>query len=123
MASRGWVIFLAITAFIYAGLSFFGGLLLLIQGANSHVAPIIASGLFGLIYAAVAAVGGILLMTYAGRLGSLAHWKQPAVLEKAMDGLRAIWIFTSIVLIVFLTLITVAIVWAIAVGASLPIFR
>jgi hypothetical protein len=55
MASRGWVIFLAITAFIYAGLSLFGGLLLVIQGANSHLAPVIAAGLFGLIDAAVAA--------------------------------------------------------------------
>lgn len=114
--SRSWVVFVAVVSFLYAALMVVGGLIQLIQGAQIRAAPQVASGLFGLIFGVDVAAGGFLLLTYASRLASLRFGGNAMVLEKALDTLRAFWIYVSINLIVFLAFLTFIIVWIIAVG-------
>jgi len=117
-ASRPWVLFLSITAFVYAGLCLLGGFLELVIGADKGITFLVASGLFGIVAGAVVATGGFLLSSYAGRLGALVHSKSARVLESAMDRLRTFWVFVSIVLIVALTFIGFVAIWAFAAGVA-----
>jgi hypothetical protein len=120
--SRPWVIFVAVISFIYAGLALVGGILALIQGANHHVAPVVAMGLFELIWGVDLAAAGYLLSNYASRVGSLHYSAHPVVLEKALDTLQTLWIFVSVNLIVFLAFLVFVVVWLVAIGGSLPWF-
>jgi hypothetical protein len=118
LASRPWVIFLAVTAFVYAGLWALAGFLLLVAGAGSAAAPAVALGLFWIIGAVVVGAGGMLLVNYAGHLGRLDYSKSSRVLEGALERLKAFWVYVSIVLIVFLAFIVFFAIWIIAIGAS-----
>ena len=118
-ASRPWVLFLAITAFVYAGLCVLLGFLMLVQGAEKGVPPLVAMGLFWMISGVVTAAGGALLLNYANRLGSLTYGHSCKVLESAMDRLKTFWMFVSIVLIVTLAFIGFFTVWVFAIGVSL----
>ncbi len=111
--------FLAITAFVYAGLCIFLGFLMLIQGADKGVPFLVAAGLFWMVSGVVTATGGILLSNYANRLASLNYGHASKVLESAMDRLKTFWMFVSIVLIVTLAFIGFFTIWIFAIGVSL----
>ncbi len=104
-ASQPWVIFLAITAFIYAGLTIVAGFLTLMLGARIGSPPWVAWGLFTIIGGIVHAVGGILLSGYANRLARLRYRSDCEDLEISMLKLKTFWMFASIVLIVVLAFI------------------
>ena len=114
-----WVLFLAITAFVHAGLWILLGFLVLVQGAGKGNPFWVATGLVWMISGMVTATGGILLTSYANRLSSLAYGKECKVLETAMERLKTFWIFVSIVTIVILAFAVFLIVWIFAVGVSL----
>ena len=118
-ASRPWALFLAITAFVYAGLCILFGFLVLVHGADRGFPPLVAMGLFEIVSGAVTAAGGILLMNYANRLASLTYGPSCKVLESAMDRLKTFWMFVSIVLIVTLAFIGFFTIWVLAIGVSL----
>ena len=111
--------FLAITAFAYAGLWILLGLLMLVQGAGKGNPFLVATGLGWMISGIVTATGGILLTSYANRLASLTYGKECKVLESAMDRLKTFWIFVSIVMIVTLAFAVFLLIWVFAVGVSL----
>ena len=118
-ASRPWALFLAITAFIYAGLSIFGSFLMLVGGADKGIPGAVASGFFGVVVGVVTVIGGALLASYAGRLGSLSYRPSSRILQSAMDRLKTFWMFVSIVLIVILAFFAFVIIWLLAIGVSL----
>ena len=117
-ASRPWVGFLTITAFVYAGLCLLIGLFALVGGADRGIPPMVAMGLFWIIDSAVVAAGGILLANYSSRLSSLGYGKSSKVLENALDRLRVFWMYVSIVLIVILAFLVFFAIWVFAVGVS-----
>jgi hypothetical protein len=118
-ASQPWSRFLAITAFVYAGVEAILGFLMLVSGADHGAPPLVAMGLFWLINSVVVAVGGVLLINYANRLGGLDYGKSPRILTNALDKLRLFWMYVSIVLIVILAFIVFFTIWVIAIGASI----
>ncbi len=118
-ASRPWALFLAITAFVYAGLCILFGFLMLVRGADKGLPPLVAMGLFWIVSGVVTAAGGILLSNYANRLGSLTYGPSCQVLEIAMDRLKTFWMFVGIVLIVTLAFIGFFTIWVFAIGVSL----
>jgi hypothetical protein len=118
--SRFWVVFIAVIAFVYAALAILTGIFALVQGANQHLPPVVAGGLFALILAVDVAAGGFLLTTYASRVANLKHDNHEIGLEKALDTLRTFWVYISINLIVYLAFLVFVVVWAIAVGATFP---
>lgn len=119
--ARPWAQFLAMASFVYAVLSVVGGVFLLIAGANANLPPVVASGLFSLIWAGVATMGGYLLVSYSNRLGALRYGRSPVVLEKALDDLKKFWIYASMILIVLVAFVILGIVWVVAIGGSLPL--
>jgi hypothetical protein len=119
--SRPWAIFIAIVAFVYAGLSIVGGIVLLILGANQHLPPLVAQGLFGMVFGIDASIGGCLLMNYANRLGGLRYENKESLLEKGLDTLRAFWIFISINLILILALLALFAIYAISFAGASPL--
>ena len=118
--SRVWVVFIAVVLFVCAGLAILDGIFRLIQGANHHLPPVVALGLFELIFAIDVAAGGFLLSSYASRVANLKYSSYGIVLEKALDTLRTFWIYVSINLIVFLAFLLFVGVWVIAVGGTFP---
>ena len=96
------------------------GIFALIVGARNHAPPVVAGGLFTLILGIDYAAGGFLLWSYASRVKSLCYGTHPLVLEKALDTLRAFWIFVSINLIILLAFVVVVAIWWIAVVGTFP---
>jgi hypothetical protein len=84
-SSRTWVMFLAIVFFAASVLTF--AIFLLTAGADARFTQGISI---------ICSIYGFLLIRYAGRLGALRHSRKQVVLEKALDSLRAFWIFTSV---------------------------
>jgi len=121
-ASRPWVMFLAITAFVYAGLCILGGFLEVVLGAKTGSPVLVAQGMFAIIFGAVNATGAILLQRYAARLASLAYSRSLTVLESAMDRLKIFWTFSCIVLIVALAFAGVVAILVFSLGVGLPHF-
>ena len=111
--------FVAVLLYINAALLFVAGIIGVISGANGHVAPVVAMGLFQVILSIDVAAGGFILSSYAGRIASLRYSSHPLVLEKAMDTLRGLWIYISINLIVILAFIVFFGVWLISIGGTL----
>lgn len=121
--SHSWVVFVAIVSFVYAGLVILGGILSLIYGARNHWPPVVAGGLFNLIFGIDVSIGGLLLSNYANRVASLRYSAVPVVLEKALDSLRTCWIYLAINLIVALAFMIVVAVWVIAIGGAGPLWN
>ena len=117
---RPWVMFIAVTAFVYAVLWVLSGFVAVVSGADKGIPLVVASGLFCIINGIVAAVAGILLINYANRLGSLNLTRSPRILESALDKLKAFWIFVSVVLIVALGFFLVFGIWGFAIASSVP---
>ncbi len=118
-SSYGWAQFIAVMTMIVATLELLGGLMLMILGLDRHLASAMVSGLSSIAQAAVIATGGFLLLAYTSRLNSLRRFPSRIVLEKALDALRAYWIYVSILLIVTIAVITILAFWALSVGGLL----
>ena len=120
--SRPWVGFLAVMAYIYAGLSLLGGIFLMIQGGRAQDPVAVASGMSSLVNCGVFGAAGYLLSSFGAHCGSLRHARSGAVLERALEVLRSFWMFASIVLIVLLAFVLFVVIWAVAVGSTFPGF-
>jgi hypothetical protein len=118
-SSYPWVEFVAVVSFICAGISIVAGIFALIHGANVHLAPVVAWGLFALIWGVDVAAGGFILSTYGRRVASLKFSAHPVVLETALNSLRTLWIYLSINLIVILAIVVFTLVWFIAVTGTI----
>ncbi|MGA2253380.1 MAG: DUF4339 domain-containing protein [Thermoguttaceae bacterium] len=118
-ASHPWVMFLSITAFVYAVLCVATGFLILVHGANRGLPPLVALGLFWIASGVIHSVGGILLINYASRLSGLRYRSNCKDLENSMYRLKTFWMFVSIVLIVILAFIGFLTIWILTLGASL----
>ena len=118
--SRPWILFVAVASFVWAVFWLVGGIVELIAGAKKHSPDEVAGGLFMLILGIDCAAGGFLLLAYASRVANLKFSSHVIVLEKALDALRAFWIFVSINLIVILAFAISGFVYAFAVGVTFP---
>jgi hypothetical protein len=119
-SSRPWVVFVAISIWMYAGLATIGGMWMLILGARVRATSLVAFGIFSLIGALNQAIHGYLLGAYIARLRSLQYSPKSIVLAKVHDSLRAYWIYVAINLIIALVLISFFVIWAFAEGVTLP---
>ena len=117
--ARPWVLFLAVTAFVYAVIWILQGFLAVAGGAEKGVPLIVAGGIFSIITGAVVGVGGMLLLNYAGRLSSLNYSKKACVLESALKKLNTFWAYVGVVLVVLLAFLLFFVIWLVALGSSL----
>jgi hypothetical protein len=114
--SRPWIMFIAITGFIYVVALIALGLLLIIMGAKAEEFTTVALGLTSFLYAAVIGTGGAYLMSYHARIAKCVQQGDQSLLEAAMRTLRGFWVFVSIVLIVVLVNTVVGTIWLFSAG-------
>jgi hypothetical protein len=110
-----WVRFLAILAYIFAGLLALGGIFMLVQSATARFRPVPpAAGVLYLVLAVVYLFPAGYLSRYASALRRLQQMRRNVDLEEAIDAQRAFWklcgILTIIVFGLYLVGVAVAIV-------------
>jgi hypothetical protein len=118
--SRGWALFISFVMYLYAIASAGFGILILIVGSREREAGAVAYGIAALLHAMIVIFGGALLSTYASRLGKLRYTSDPIILERALEALRNFWIYISMYLVVWLSLIVIVAIAVFAVGVTLP---
>lgn len=114
LSSRGWVVLVAIAGFVWAGLLTIGGIVGLYQGVAANAPPVVLQGVFQLVTAIVWAIGPFLLLGYANRLASLQRSPKPIVLTRALDALRAFWIYQAVLVLLGLVAILVLVMLVLA---------
>jgi len=119
VGSKPWIFFIAIMAFVYAAVSLLGGVALLIEGSKDRAAPAVASGLFGIIFAMLMAIGAFLLVIHGNRITRVQHNGTSRDLTAALDASRIFWVYVGILLIVFLAFGVVIGVWLYAIGGTI----
>ena len=112
VGSRGWVIFVSVTLFVFAGLLALSGLGLMVNGARVGLASSVTAGVFSFLTAVVLAIGAYMLINYGSRLSGLRFSRSPALLERALETLRVFWLYVGICLIVWLVFLVIAVVIA-----------
>jgi hypothetical protein len=120
VSSRPWAILVAAVIDICAVMSLIGSFMWLIIGARLGSAPIVGNAIVTALLSLAWIVGGLLLHNYCRKLSELEFGKDAVLAEKALDALRAFWVFTGIYLIVLLAFVTVGVVYAFAIGVIHP---
>jgi len=100
--SQAWVRFIAFYLFLTFFCTFLAGLFFIGAGIHTHIGMPVAIGIYWLFYAAIFFYAGWLLHSYRKRVIKVLHDKSPAKLDYALQSLRTLWIFASILLIVLL---------------------
>ena len=120
VSSRLWSLLVAAVIDIFAATRLVGSFIWLIIGSRAGSAGLVESAIVNGLHAIVWFVWGLFLHNYCSKLGALAYSEDVESLENSQDALRAFWIFTCIYLIVLLTFLTVFVVYAFAVGITVP---
>jgi hypothetical protein len=109
---RPWILFVAIFWFIVAVLQL-GTSILYISVVNGIV------GLGMLIGSALVATAATLLVMSFNRLGNVLHTRRHRELEQGLHAMRRFWLFSGILLIVFLSVMAILVLIALAIGSSI----
>jgi len=117
--SRPWVLFIAITGFVYSVALLALGLFLVILGARKDAFASIAYGMMCFLYAGVTTAGSLILSSYGGRIAKLTRQRDARRLGEALRTLGAFWTFVAMVLIVILVNTVVASIWSFSIISSL----
>ena len=120
-ASRPWILFISIILFIYAAISAIGGVLLIVVAGHDPrlSAMLISQALFAFLSAGVQGVGAFLLLSYSGRIKELQFRRTMTTLEATLNAGRAFWVYTGIVLLVFLALAIIFGIWIFAMAGTI----
>jgi hypothetical protein len=83
----------------------------------------VAIGGFQLIYGALFAFGGYLLIAFHGEVSNLRRQRSNETAKRALNSLARFWMFIGIVLIIGLAFFTVAFLMALSAGAAMQDLR
>lgn len=108
--TRPWVMFIAITIFVFAGIAGLAGLAGLATSGADAIGTLIAAGLYALPAAA--------LLRYANAINKLLHGGGVAELEKSMDAQASFWQIAGIFMLIAMILVVIAVIAAVLIGAS-----
>jgi len=100
--SQAWIRFIAFYFFITFFCALLAGLYFIGRGIHAHFGMPVAIGIYWLFYAAIFFYAGWLLHSYRKNVITVLKDKSPAKLDNALQSLRTLWIFVSILLIVLL---------------------
>ncbi len=121
-ASRPWVIFISVIGFIYAALMFGSGLVLVIVASRVGAPPGTVAGITNMVMGIVVFTGSWMLMNHAGWINMVERTRQEETLRSCLEALKNFWVYAGIVLIVLLTLVSLAVIVAVASPSALPDF-
>ncbi len=122
-AGSAWAFFIVITAYVFSGLMFFSSIATMIVGAKEQVGVVIAQGVVNLLFAGVFVTATIFFNRYASTAARFAATTDLEDLNSSLRWLSRLWLFLGIVLILFLTLVLISIIYAIAIGADLSNYK
>lgn len=114
--SRPWSAFVSFCVNTIGALSATVSLLAFLLGIRHGNTAETASGLFLLIWSGVIITGGVLLSKFNRNAAQFVAQESMASLDQAMRRLRSLWVFLSIILLIFLVNMIGLLVWAIAAG-------
>lgn len=118
--SRPWILLVGIVLMIECVLGLIGSIYLLSAGSRFDALAFTAiSGVTGLITSIVMGVAGWLLILFASRIGAMSYRRTFASLCQALDASRAFWIFVGILSIIYVTYMSVLLLWIFAVAGRL----
>ncbi len=123
-ATRPWVKFLAILAFISVGLMFLVGLIAMaalstVRGVGPNAAIGILYWLMALLYIAPA----IFLNRYATAIRELLHGGGAPTMEKALESQKSFWRYVGILTLVLLCIYALILLIAVVIGISAGLAR
>lgn len=114
--SRPWSGFVSICVNTIGAMSAIFSLLAFLLGIRHGNVAETAGGLFLLIWSGVIITGGVLLSKYNRSAARFVAQESMTLLDQAMRSLRSLWVFLSIILLIFLVNMIGLFVWAIAAG-------
>ena len=118
--SRPWVLLVGIVLLIKGVLGLVVSIILLAAPGRFETRAFNAiSGITGLITAIVLGVAGWLLILYASRISACAYQKTSTSLRQALDASRAFWMYVGILSIIYLTYVTILVLYVFALASSL----
>jgi hypothetical protein len=120
VSSRLWALLVAAVIDVFAATWLVGSCIWLIIGSRAGSAGLVGSAIVNGLHAIVWIVWGLFLHNYCSKLSTLTYSEDMDALEDSQDALRAFWTFTCIYLIVLLTFLAVIVVYAFAVGVTVP---
>ncbi len=117
--SRPWVLLVGIVLLIKGVLGLVVSIILLAAPGRFETRAFNAiSGITGLITAIVLGVAGWLLILYASRISACAYQKTSTSLRQALDASRAFWMYVGILSIIYLTYVTILVLYVFALASS-----
>lgn len=120
---RPWVNFLAIMGYIWGALAFCAAILSIILAARAKAGPLLASGLFQLIWSLVVLSGASFLHRHVQAIYMFERNPTEKNLAAALTRLKTFWLFVGIVTIVCLTMLLIFAVVLFSMLGTLPDFR
>jgi len=99
--SQAWIRFISYYLFMNFFCALLVGLLFVIIGIHGHSGIPIGLGIYWLVYAAIFFYGGWLLHSYRKKVVRVLQDRSPARLDDALRSLRTLWIYVSIIFIVW----------------------
>lgn len=107
---RPWVNFIAVLGFIFGGLSIVLGMLWIIWGSRIGLGPLVAAGLFMIVWAMVVMGASFILLGHTSAIAILERTPSESTLVTVAAKLKTFWVYVSIVLIVVLTLLLINVI-------------
>ncbi len=115
---RPWIMFVAVTGFVFVVLLLISSIMQLVEGGRLHLGLFIASGLGGIILGVLGASVSWMLVVYFNRLGDVMTARDEARLSIALHVQRRLWMLLGILVLFCLSFALLAAISVIAVGTS-----
>jgi hypothetical protein len=114
--ARAWASFISIFVNTCGVLSVVLSVAAFIFGVRRGDISVTASGLFGLLWSSIVVTAGVLLAKYNGNVSRFIAVSTSQHLDGALRSLRSLWIFTAIVLLIYLVNMIGVAIWIFSAG-------
>ena len=117
--SRSWLVCIAVCLFLAGAIQLVLGAITIVLGAKYSSTPTMVSGFASVVGAGICFWGGQLMVSCVSRIGKYLQQPRQNRLDSVLRSYRAVWVFTSILLIIGYVLGLVALIISLSAGISL----
>lgn len=114
--AKGWAGFVSVCINGFGLLMLGVSLMNFLFGVRKGNIAATAGGLFGLLWGSIILTAGVMLAKYNGNVGRFLTDRSPGSLDAAMRNLKSLWVFASIVLLLFLINTLGIAIWVFSAG-------
>jgi hypothetical protein len=119
--SRPWMLFIAITTIVTASFQMLGGVWWLVLGGKLNDSGIATFAVTMIGSAAVYILGGVLLISFCGKIAAFSYQRTTRMLVNALESMRTFWTYAGIVLLVGIALTVLVLILVTAAVVSIPL--